>query len=739
MDKLGKCDRQRVIPATTSRIVAMPIFVECPSCFEPYNVSDKAAGRRFNCRACGDPVPVPGRPSGATTSKAEPRRPRASAVPPRQQRRPVGRVAEDDSAFETTFDSIGHRRSGNAGQSAARRHQQPKTKSGPLLLLAIIVPSVCLLGCVIAGFYYFRSANPDLPILIPGEQTDAEAIPDDRFLTQGPEHPEPMTVAFSISTVEKSADIRKAAREFPTFQLPYKADCHPLTADPAPLIPQIPAGSTPVILPGLDGIKNEGLGRILPLNSSKALFAFSVTTRLSDNDSGSGSGSGRQSGRVFIGSLPNGPFNLVIDSPEALRLLDHHQASGKTLLVSDRGDYGDGSELIVMSGVPEGKPVESYRIKIPPQIYAFRHAKMVSENVIVIIGLTSLHAVDVSTARVLYSVDNVVIRDNYAGWFSGSGKWMAIPHNKGFVLLESATGEILGRVPTTNMFEPGLAFHPDGRRIACCYLEHWAIWDIVECGFVAGGDAIGPMSLSTINWLANDIFLGDMGSLFDTRSRVSLWHYNLTTVMSPQLWRNSLICFHNFNGLRIATLPIPDEVSTSVMRNADLNPKIVTVRPGTKVRIEVENSTPGDTNELHDGLAALCERAGWKVTADADITVTARFTTGTTQEVRVQSSGNVGTISDATAQRLSLTPFSCVLEIRDEGVLWREEKFVAPLCILTQNGETPGESLRRYEIPTRSYLDQLSLPSRIYRKLDLFGMGYNTFDNGKWTVLPASF
>jgi hypothetical protein len=175
------------------------------------------------------------------------------------------------------------------------------------------------------------------------------------------------------------------------------------------------------------------------------------------------------------------------------------------------------------------------------------------------------------------------------------------------------------------------------------------------------------------------------------------------------------------------------------MRNADLNPKIVTVRPGTKVRIEVENSTPGDTNELHDGLAALCERAGWKVTADADITVTARFTTGTTQEVRVQSSGNVGTISDATAQRLSLTPFSCVLEIRDEGVLWREEKFVAPLCILTQNGETPGESLRRYEIPTRSYLDQLSLPSRIYRKLDLFGMGYNTFDNGKWTVLPASF
>ena len=56
----------------------MPIEVECPNCFEPYRVRSDRAGRKMQCRECGETVSIP-RPRANRRS--------ARSVPPRVARR----------------------------------------------------------------------------------------------------------------------------------------------------------------------------------------------------------------------------------------------------------------------------------------------------------------------------------------------------------------------------------------------------------------------------------------------------------------------------------------------------------------------------------------------------------------------------------------------------------------------------------------------------------------------------
>lgn len=102
----------------------MPIPVECPFCFENYQVLEKLSGRTIKCRACGNPLEVPRRAGGssgigrgADESRSEPPR-RAPAPAQSPARRGVS--ARDDDEFD-----------GETEAQPTRRRRAP-AKSGGL-------------------------------------------------------------------------------------------------------------------------------------------------------------------------------------------------------------------------------------------------------------------------------------------------------------------------------------------------------------------------------------------------------------------------------------------------------------------------------------------------------------------------------------------------------------------------------------------------------------------------------
>jgi len=54
---------------------------------------------------------------------------------------------------------------------------------------------------------------------------------------------------------------------------------------------------------------------------------------------------------LLVGQLPKGPFTLVSDGAEAIRIFDHKESTGQTLLVSNIDELKRGGELVVMDGL----------------------------------------------------------------------------------------------------------------------------------------------------------------------------------------------------------------------------------------------------------------------------------------------------------------------------------------------------------------------------------------------------
>jgi hypothetical protein len=109
--------------------------------------------------------------------------------------------------------------------------------------------------------------------------------------------------------------------------------------------------------------------------------------------------------------------------------------------------------------------------------------------------------------------------------FSANGKYLAVPQNAGFSLLEAATGEDLGFVDAGTSSGAALSFHPDGRRIGYCSGNTWGVWDIVEARKISSGVVTEFIGEELLGWVGNDLLLTTAGNLLDTKSEMLFWFY----------------------------------------------------------------------------------------------------------------------------------------------------------------------------------------------------------------------
>jgi len=160
------------------------------------------------------------------------------------------------------------------------------------------------------------------------------------------------------------------------------------------------------------------------------------------------------------------------------------------------------------------------------------------------------------------------------------------------------------------------------------------------------------------------------------------------------------------------------------------------VRPGTAVAIAVESAERIDQAEIKASLAQAAEKAGWKVSDQAPITLVAKIGRGKTEQLQFRSMrGGPRTVSTA-----SLTPFTAELEIcSGTSVLWtRSTMNRIPMLLHLQEGETVQDAVRRYEKPDAGFFGRLSLPPRIPKSEISDQVGRSVLNNGQWQDLNVS-
>lgn len=128
------------------------------------------------------------------------------------------------------------------------------------------------------------------------------------------------------------------------------------------------------------------------------------------------------------------------------------------------------------------------------------------------------------------------------------------------------------------------------------------MWDIVDAKKIASGVVTEHLGEIVTGWVGNDWLLTDSGNLIDTKSEMLLWNYHIGATESLRLWNNWLIIASKDNGLKLMTLPIPDQKAVMAIRRLDQQKNVMVTSPGTEVRIEIESTEAVDKKSLTEAL-----------------------------------------------------------------------------------------------------------------------------------------
>ena len=543
----------------------------------------------------------------------------------------------------------------------------------------------------------------------------------------------PAAAALPANTL---ADREDSASVGPTMALPATGRTLELSVDtasdvavgtdPWPALESLPAGVA--LLPAVDAY--DKLGGPVWLGADR--FAVSIGR----NKSGAPE---ETRGRLVTVGLQAGGGEIVWDRPQALKVLGHDQASGHTLVVDALDQFQRAGELVMLEGVGEGQPRELYRRALPglgkagfqPMV---EWACLLSGSHVAAIVDGTLLVWDLPAAALLYRVEKVRAAEPPA--FTGSKRYMAVSQGARVTVLETASGEVLRSLTSGQSVPAGVAFDPSGGRLAICRANQYLVWDWLQDRVVAEAVTTDQLGSAPLAWLSATQFRTALGSVVDVDLGMPVWKYSLGAAADPLVMGDKLVTLVSSPQASLVSIAVPHPAATAGLQQLmAAGDEALLVRPGAKVAIAVEGVAGEDADAIVAALTTAAEKAGWKVSRRAGITLVASIGRGDEQELRYRMMGG-RTQNTSTA---TLVPFTADLQIRSgAAVLWqRSSTNHVPSMLRLEEGETVQEAVKRYEKPDPGFFERLVLPPRIPRPEVADQIGMSTLKAGEWMDIPA--
>ena len=507
-----------------------------------------------------------------------------------------------------------------------------------------------------------------------------------------------------------------------------QAPATPLEPDPMPRLLNLKPGS--VQIRSMDAYDKPSA--LCVIDPDKSLVAISVARNIAGRPQ-------ETAGAMFVGALPNGPFREVIRSQEAVQILDHHPATGQTLVVAKSDHFQRGGELQVWEGLASGQPQVRFRALMPGHDKpGFKpkaeQAWLLAKDVAVVHVNDSLYCWNFAQNQLLYRTARNTVNTLRRPSFSGGRRYIALPVADGFQLIESASGKDLGFVQADTVASGGVAFHPDGNRVAIASSNAWSVYDCQQAGITKSGTVAAHLHNHLTGWVNEHCFLTDNGSVLDVDAAMVVWNYYASPSASKKLWNGtmSVVSTHR-QQLRIDTLPMLDAKAKQAIQQLPQRGELMITKPGTEVRVVV-SAEDADIEPLQTALEESIGRAGWKVNPNAPLAVIATIGRGKPYDLKYRQGARLGD----QVHTVNIHPFTATLEIRNaQQVLWkRETENHVPRLLFLRGGETVQQAVKRYERPEPSFFSSMRIPTRIPKPEIAAGLGRSRLDNGKWADFP---
>ena len=496
--------------------------------------------------------------------------------------------------------------------------------------------------------------------------------------------------------------------------------------DPQPAAAAIPAAT--VALASIDVYDKVSM----PVPARVAEGGFLVS--IGRNKSGSPQ---ETRGRIYWMNLASKKSDLVWDHPHAVSVLDYDQSNRRTLLVDKLDQFQRGGELIMVEDLETGSSKPLYRRILPgagkpgfaPRVEWARllsgsHAAAIVDGVLLVW--------DLPAAKLVYRIEKASASEPPV--FSGNQRYMAVPQSGKVVIVETATGKVRKSFDTGSTLTPGAAFHPDGRLLAACFSNQYRVWDCVEDKVVSEATTTDHLGSHPIHWIGPRLFRAGLSDAVHLDLGMSVWKYTTAGATEPVVVGKTLVTATTSQNCVLTSAIIPhssaEKSIDQLMRAGDA---AMLVRPGSSVAIAVEASAPVDQAEIKESLSGAAEKAGWKVSGRAPVTLVAKIGRGKTQQLQFRSMGS----GDRKVSSAELTPFTAELEIRrGTTVLWtRSTTNHIPSLLRLEEGETVQDAVKRYEKPDAAFFSRLDLPPRIPKPEITKQVGRSILKDGAWQDL----
>lgn len=439
-------------------------------------------------------------------------------------------------------------------------------------------------------------------------------------------------------------------------------------------------------------------------------------------------------GRIYAVGWGTSVADLVWDKATALQLLDHDRALGQSLLVDQLDMLWRGGELGMVEGLERGSPKPLYwrtlSASSPGFAPQFQWARLLGNGHALVIVSDTLYLWDLPAARLIYRVEGVGA--NPPPTLSPGGRYLAIPTTQGATILQTDTGELCGRVAFTNL-KPGLAFHNDGKQLLLCSGNQYLVWDCQDQQVTAQATTTDHLGNSPLNWVGPKMFRSQLGSLVHIDLGMAIWKYSLSSTTDPQMIGDKLLFATTSQQATVISASIPHAAAeASLQRLLKGGDAVMLVRPGSEVAVSIQSAVDGvESEQIEQALGIAVERAGWKVSSGAPITLVANIGRGKPQELSYRKME--ASLNDARSTA-TLHPFTMELEIRrGNQVLWqRASTNHVPFLLRLQEGETVQDAVKRYEKPDPQFFARLHLPPRIPKPEISSEVGRSILVDGAW-------
>ncbi len=503
----------------------------------------------------------------------------------------------------------------------------------------------------------------------------------------------------------------------------------PFVPDPQPAAPAVAAGVAPVSpVDAYDKVSTPVLA-----SGAESRFLLSIGRHKSGS-------SPETRGRIYVVNLAGKKADLVWDFTNAVRVWDHDPASGRTLVVDKLDQFQRGGELVLVQGLMTGSPKSLFRRTLPgagkpgfaPQV---EWAKLLSGSHVAAIVDRVLCVWDLPAAKLLYRVETASASEPPV--FSGSQRYMAIPQSGKVVIVETASGTVRRSLATGSTLTPGAAFDPTGGLLAVCFSNQYQVWDVAADKTVSQATTTDHLGSHPIHWIGPKMFRGALGDAVQLDLGMSVWKYSSSASTEPIMVGDKFLVATTSQNCGLASVKIPhasaQKAVEALQRAGD---GAMLVRAGSAVAIAVESTAPVDQAEIEASLGQAAEKAGWKVSRSAPVTLVAKIGRGETQQLQFRSMrGAPNAVSTA-----SLTPFTAELQIRSgSNVLWTRatENRIPPLLHLNE-GETVQDAVKRYEKPDPGFFSRLDLPPRIPKPEITAQVGRSVLTGDQWQDLKLN-